>query len=206
VSDTEDARARLVRKALFLQYLVIVWNVVEAGIGLNAGLIAGSVALVGFGLDSVIEVAAASTLVWRLKKHCSDPDEETRAEKMALKIIGGTFFLLSAYVSVESTKALWLHEVPKESSIGIALAVASALIMPVLGLKRRWLAVELQSKALAADAMETMICAGLSVILLVGLALNSFLGWWWADPVAGFLMVAVMVKEGREAWKGSCCC
>jgi divalent metal cation (Fe/Co/Zn/Cd) transporter len=203
VSMTAD-RSVLVRKALNYEYVLVGWNVLEACIAVAAGVMAGSVALVGFGLDSIIEVTSAGTLIWRLKKYGSkDAGVESRAEKRALRIVGVTFLLLAAYVTFESAKTLWLKEEPRESKVGIALSILSAIVMPSLGLAKRKIARQLGSKALEADAMETMICAYLSVILLVGLGLNALFGWWWADPVAGLLMVVLIVKEGWEAWEES---
>ncbi len=202
----ETSQPLLIRRALILEYLTVAWNVIEAIIAIGAGITAGSIALVGFGLDSIIEVTAAGAIIWRLKKQ-GDLDEESKREKAALKIVGLTFFALAAYISFESLHALWTQERPSQSLVGIILALASAVTMPVLGLAKRKVAFQIGSKALAADGMETIVCAYLSVALLVGLALNAIWGLWWADPVAGLVMVWFIVKEGREAFEGcnDCC-
>ena len=192
----EEKRDTLIKKALTLEYATVGWNVIEAGVAISAGLAADSVALIGFGLDSIIEVTAAVALIWRLTR---EAEEETNAERRALLVVGLTFFALAAYVAFESAKTLWFREVPRESLVGIALAVASGIIMPWLGLAKRRLARQLGSKALAADAVETLVCAWLSAILLAGLGLNSLFNWWWADPVAGLLMAGFIVREGWEA-------
>ena len=151
----------------------------------------------------MIEVVAAGTLVWRLKKHSHDEKSESEIEKKALRIVGITFFLLAAYISFESIKSLVLKEIPEETYFGILIAVLSLIIMPYLGLVKRKIARQIKSASLEADAMETLICATLSAILLVGLGLNAWLGWWWADPVAGLAMVVFIGKEGWEAWEKS---
>lgn len=190
----------LIHKALITEWITVIWNVFEGLIAISAGICAGSIALVGFGLDSVIEVTAAGTLIWRLRKHGSaDPDEESDAERAALRVVGITFFLLAAYVGYESIHVLWTKEAPRESVIGICLAILSSIAMPVLALMKRKIARQLGSKALAADATETMICSLLSITLLIGLGLNSWLGWWWADPAAGLVMMVFILKEGWES-------
>ena len=193
------AREALVRKALRLEYLTVGWNVIEAGVALASGIAAGSIALVGFGLDSVIEVIAAGALIWRLKKFTLNDEEHGYAEKIALLVVGITFFLLAIYVTYESARSLWFQEAPKGSIVGIVLAIISAALMPALGLMKRRVAQEIGSKALAADAMETLVCAYLSVTLLLGLGLNALWGWWWADPAAGLAMLPLIVHEGWDA-------
>ena len=196
-------RPTALRKALWLEYLTVGWNVFEGFIAIGAGIVSGSIALVGFGLDSFIEVASAVALIWRLRK--KSPEEETSAEKRALKIVAITFFLLAAYVAVESGKNLLYKEIPNASIVGIVLTALSAMLMPALAFAKRKVARELNSEALAADSTESFVCSLLSVIVLVGLALNALWGWWWADPVAGLLMVVFLIKEGREAWEGEGC-
>lgn len=191
---------RLIRHALWLEYATVGWNTVEAFVAIGAGWLAGSIALVGFGLDSVIEVTAASVLIWRLRCELScRHDTHTSAEQRALQVVGITFFLLSAYVAYEAGMTLWQREAPQASVPGLILAICSAAVMPFLGLRKRHVAQHLGSKALAADAMETLICAYLSVTLLLGLGLNAWLGWWWADPVAALAMLPLILKEGWEA-------
>jgi len=190
----------LLRHALFLEYLTIGWNVIEAAVAIGAGWMAGSIALVGFGLDSIIEVTAAGMLVWRLRCELDCPHvTHAGAERKALKVVGVTFFLLAGYVAYHAAGQLLRGQAPLASMPGLVLALASALLMPFLGLRKRRVALKLGSRALEADAMETLICAYLSVTLLLGLGLNAWLGWWWADPVAALLMLPVILKEGREA-------
>lgn len=186
----------LIRKALQLEYTLIAYNVVEAVISILAGVGADSIALVGFGLDSVIEIVAAGTLVWRLKGQGAA--DEHRMEKKALGIVGWTFFLLAAYLAYQSVSTLWLREPPRESLLGILIASLSLFVMPSLGWAKKRVAIQLGSRALEADAMETLICATLSAVLLIGLALNALWGWWWADPSAGLIMAVFIFKEGWE--------
>jgi len=200
--DCPSDKHQLIKKALKLEYALIAYNILEAAVSIAAGVMAGSIALVGFGLDSVIEVTSAATLVWRLKSHKhADDAHESRLEKRALKVVGFTFFALAVYISVESIKTLSRHEAPSESLVGIIVAALSLLIMPYLGFMKKKIAIKINSPALEADAMETIICSVLSAILLAGLGLNALFGWWWADPVAGLIMVAFIIKEGREAFE-----
>lgn len=193
-------KTKLIRKALILEWITVIWNVFEGVVAISAGVWAASIALVGFGLDSFIEVTAAGTLIWRLRKHGSqNPDEESKDEKKALRVVGITFFVLAAYVLGESIHVLWIKEEPRQSFIGIFLAGLSSLVMPILALMKRKVARLLNSKALEADATETFVCSLLSITLLVGLGLNAFFGWWWADPIAGLIMVIFILKEGWEA-------
>jgi divalent metal cation (Fe/Co/Zn/Cd) transporter len=187
------------RRAVRLEYLTIVWNTAEAVVALLAGTFAGSIALVGFGLDSIIETISGAALLWRLRQQ---GDFEQVAESRALRIVGLTFFALAAYVGYESVSDLWFRRQPGESLVGMVLAGVSLVVMPLLGRAKRRLAVKLGSRALAADGMETLLCAYLSFTLLLGLGLNAWLGWWWADPVAALVMVGFMLREGREAWRG----
>lgn len=198
MTDIHVDHPKCIKKALKLEWFLIVYNAIEAFASIGFGLAAGSVALIGFGLDSVIEVAAAGILIWRLSIH-SSPEEEERGERKALFFVGVTFFLLAAYVGYESISKLLKHEAPHESMAGIVIAILSIIIMPSLGFAKKKIARQINSKALEADAMETIICAILSVILLIGLALNYFFGLWWADPVAGLVMVLFIAKEGWEA-------
>lgn len=184
------------QRAIRLEYFTIAWNALEAAVAILAGFLAGSIALVGFGLDSIIETISGATLLWRLRQR---GDFEPAAESRALRIVGLTFLLLAAYVSYESITDLWSRHQPRESLVGIVLAAVSLLVMPLLGRAKRRLAVQLNSRALAADGMETYLCSYLSFALLLGLGLNAWQGWWWADPVAALAMVAFMVREGVEA-------
>jgi len=186
------------RQAVRLEYFTVAWNLIEAGVALVAGVLAASIALVGFGLDSVIETVSGLTLLWRLKQR---GDFESEAESRALRIVGLTFFALAAYISYESITDLWRQEQPRESLVGIVLAAVSLVVMPLLGRAKRRVARQLKSRALAADGMETYLCSYLSFTLLLGLGLNAWLGWWWADPVAALAMVAFMIREGVEAFR-----
>jgi len=188
------------KKALVAEYFTVGWNVIEGIIAIVAGVIAGSIALVGFGLDSCIEVASGLVLIWRLRKHgFTDEEEEEAAEKKAIFFVGATFFLLALYVTYESGKKLLFQEHPDESLIGIILAAVSLIVMPSLALYKKKIATEINSRALRADALETLACSYLSLTLVVGLGANAVFGWWWADPVAALAMVYFLVKEGWEA-------
>jgi|SRR5215813_7033114 len=193
----EDS-AGMRRKALFLEYFTVGWNVLEGVIAITAGVLAGSIALVGFGLDSYIEVASAAVLIWRLRKH-GDEGEEERAEKRAILLVGISFFVLALYVTYESSKELIFQEPPAESLIGILLALVSLIAMPILAWQKKKVAAQIHSRALAADALETLACSYLSLTLLLGLGLNAALGWWWADPLAALAMVVFLLHEGWEA-------
>jgi divalent metal cation (Fe/Co/Zn/Cd) transporter len=205
-------RARLARKGLRLEYLTVGYNVVEAVIAITFGTIAGSIALIGFGFDSVIELTAGGILIWRLRKHGMSPGEETAAERKALLVVGITFFLLAIYILFHAGHILWMREAPDESPVGIGLAILSLIVMPVLGLAKRKVGRDLGSRALMADAMCTLVCAWLSLTLLLGLGLNVLFGWWWADPLAALAMLYLVIREGWEAVQGGlgkgsgCCC
>jgi|SRR5581483_1537818 len=193
-------RTDLAQRGLRLEYLTIAWNVLEGLIAIGAGIAAGSIALVVFGLDSFIEVAAAAVVVWELRGGSED------RERTALRLIAATFFALAGYVAVSATRDLILAERPQESIAGIAIAVASLIVMPVLAAAKRRTGRALNSNTLVADSAETLLCTYLSAILLAGLALNAAFGWWWADPVAAYGIAILAVQEGREAWRGDNCC
>lgn len=186
------------QKALYLEYFTVGWNVLEGVIAITAGILAGSIALVGFGIDSCIEVASAVVLIWRLRKQ-EDEEEEEQAEQRAILVVGVTFIALALYVTYESVTKLIFHEQSMESLVGILLAIVSLIVMPLLAWQKRKVATQIQSRALAADAVETLACSYLSLALLVGLGLNAWLGWWWADPLAGLAMVVFLLREGWEA-------
>jgi divalent metal cation (Fe/Co/Zn/Cd) transporter len=194
-------RPALLDRALWLERLTIVWNVAEALIAIGAGWRAGSIALVGFGLDSVIETIAAVALYRRLRAEQDGATEEEAEvhERRALWIVGITFFLLGGYISFEAASTLWKSEPPESSPIGIALASVSLVVMPVLALAKHRTGKALDSRALVADAKETFVCSYLSLSLLAGLALNASFGWWWADPIAALMMLPLVLNEGREA-------
>jgi len=195
------------RIGLGLVVATIAYNVIEAVVALWSGVIAESVALVGFGLDSVIECAAAGVLLWRLSIEARGADTETveRAEHRVHRFVGGTFIALALYVVGQAGWILWTASAPKESLVGIVLAVASLVIMPLVAWGKLRAARELGSAALRAEAKETLACSYLSLALLVGLLANALGGLWWADPVAALLMVPWLVKEGREGLRGDEC-
>ena len=197
-------RATLVRHGLRLNYATLGYNLLEAGVALVAGVLAGSVALVGFGVDSVIEVTASGAAQWRLRADL-DLARRARVERRTLQVIGACFLALAAYVVVDSVTTLWRREHPERSVVGIAVLALSAVVMPVLARAKRRVAAGLGSPALAADAAQTSLCAYLSVIALVGVALNALLGWWWADPVAALAMTPIIAKEGVEGLRGETC-
>lgn len=199
------ARTGSLRKAIGLEWLLIGYNALEAVAAVAFGILAGSIALVGFGLDSVIEVAAALILVWRLRLELKGRDFEN-AERLAHRFVGVTFFALAAYVIYESVRKFIAAESPEESVPGIVLAALSLVVMPLLGFAKLRLARRLGSGALRADAMETFVCAWLSFALLLGLSLHALFGLWWADPVAALCMIPLMLKEGWEGIRGEGCC
>jgi divalent metal cation (Fe/Co/Zn/Cd) transporter len=197
----------LLRRGMRLVELTIGYNVLEAVVALGAAWAAGSVALLGFGLDSVIETVCSVTVYHHLRAQARglSEAEADAGERRALRVVGVTFQLLAAYVVYEAGSVLWRHEPPEESALGIALAAASMLAMPLLGLAKLRTGRALGSRALQADAKETLACAWLSVTLLAGLGLNAGLGWWWADPVAALAMLPWVVREGWEAMHASRC-
>jgi divalent metal cation (Fe/Co/Zn/Cd) transporter len=200
-------RAVLRRRVRLLVAATITYNVVEAVVALAAGTVASSVALIGFGLDSVIEVASAAAVAWQFA--AGDPERIERRERTALRIIAGSFFVLAAYVTVESTRTLLGLDGgggPEHSPVGIALVAFSVAVMPLLSLAQRRAGRELGSASAVADSKQTLLCTYLSAAVLVGLVLNAALGWWWADPAAGLVLAALAVREGRNAWRGDTCC
>jgi divalent metal cation (Fe/Co/Zn/Cd) transporter len=194
-------RAVLSRRVRLLVGATITYNVLEAVIAISAGSMASSTALIGFGLDSVIEVASAAAVAWQF----SGADPEAR-ERTALKVIAVSFFALAAYVTVESVRSLFGVESAEHSTVGIVLAAVSLLVMPFLSYAQRRAGRELGSASAVADSKQTLLCTYLSGVLLVGLLLNSLFGWSWADPIVALVIAAVAVKEGREAWRGEHCC
>jgi divalent metal cation (Fe/Co/Zn/Cd) transporter len=177
------------------------YNVVEAVVAISAGSMAGSVALVGFGLDSIVEVASGLIILWQFRH----PLPETR-ERRALRLIALSFFGLAAYVTVESGRALITQSSADTSRVGIGLAIASLVVMPLLSTAQRRTGRALGSNAVVADGTQTLLCTYLSAVLLVGLVLNATLGWFWADPIAGLVIAAVAVREGIQSWRGEGCC
>lgn len=195
-------RIGLIARGRRLEYLTIGWNIIEGMIAVGAGLVAGSTALVGFGIDSFIESLSGGALLWRLR---SDANAEKR-EKIALRFVGVSLLALAAYVSYEAIETLYRREAPEQSYVGITLSVVSLMVMPLLARAKRKVAAKLNSRALQADSKQTDICAYLSAILLGGLALNALFGLWWADPVAALAMVPIITKEGVGALRGETCC
>jgi divalent metal cation (Fe/Co/Zn/Cd) transporter len=196
-----ERRAVLTRRVRLLVAATITYNVIEAVVALSAGAVASSAALVGFGLDSIIEVASAAAVAWQF----SGRDPEAR-ERAALRIIALSFFALAAYVTVESVRALLGATEAMPSTVGIVLAALSLLVMPVLSHAQRRAGRELGSLSAVADSKQTLLCTYLSAVLLVGLLLNTLFGWSWADPIAALVIAAVALREGRQAWQGHHCC
>lgn len=198
-------RATALRRGLRLEYLTVGWNIVEGAVAITAAIVSGSVALLGFGVDSVVESVSGSVLIWRLGSEARGRrDEEAieRIERNAERLVGASFFVLAAYVAFDATTSLLNGERPEPSVIGIALTAASIAVMLWLARAKRRAAAELGSRALAADAEQTQACWYLSVIVLAGIGLNALFGFWWADPVAALGVVVLLVREGWEAWGG----
>jgi divalent metal cation (Fe/Co/Zn/Cd) transporter len=197
-------RSDLVARGRRLEYLTIAWNAFEGVVAIASGMMAGSIALVGFGLDSVIETMSAGILLWRLRADL-DIHARERAERTARRLVGVCFLLLAAYVGVDSVRAVWIKAQPERSIPGILIAVAAVIVMPMLGRAKRRVAARLGSRALHADSRQADFCAYLSAILLVGLLLHALLGWWWADPVAALVMVPIIAREGWQGLRGESC-
>jgi len=196
-------RARLERQARLLAWGGLAWHVVEFAIAVAAGVAAGSIALIGFGADSLIEALAGFVVLWlftggRIGSHA--------AERQAQRLIAVSFFVLAAYVAIESVRSLVVAAEPGASWVGIGLAAFTAPTMPVLALAKRRIGRRLESSAAVGEAAQTQLCAYLSVALLAGLLANAVLGWWWADPAAALVIAAVAIREGRQSWRGEGCC
>jgi cation diffusion facilitator family transporter len=202
-----SADPRLRRWAWWLSALTILWNSLEAIIAIGSGILAGSIALVGFGLDSIVEVSSALVIVWRLSRQSSDHAANERAERLAVRLIAFSFVGIALYVTYDSlTKLLGIGEQPEHSTVGLVLVALSVVVMPTIAWAKRRVAAGLNSVALKADAAETQLCTYLSVVVLVGLAANSLFGWWWMDPLAGLAVAALALKEGWEAWRSGDLC
>jgi divalent metal cation (Fe/Co/Zn/Cd) transporter len=197
-------RTAVVRRGRKLEYFTIAWNALEGLVAIVAGAIAGSISLVGFGIDSFIEVTSGSVLLWRMSVD-ADVERRARNEKRALKIVGVCFLGLAAYIAYESAGDLLSKRPPEHSGPGIVLAGASLIVMPLLSRAKRRVGRALDSAAMHADAKQTEFCTYLSAILLAGLLLNAFLGWWWADPVAALIMVPIITKEGIDGLRARAC-
>jgi len=194
-------RAVLRRRIRLLVAATITYNVVEAIIAISAGTVAGSIALIGFGLDSVIEVSSAAAVAWQFS--ATDPE---RREKVALRVIAGSFFALAAYVTVEALRTLVNGNEPERTTVGIVLVAVSVVVMPFLSWAQRKAGRELGSASAVADSRQTLLCTYLSAAVLVGLVLNAALGWWWADPAVALGLAAIAIREGRSALHGQTCC
>jgi divalent metal cation (Fe/Co/Zn/Cd) transporter len=203
-SELASHRSTLVARGRRLEYVTIGWNTFEAAVALASGLMAGSVALVGFGLDSVIESLSAVVLLRRLHAD-GDAGRREAAERSARRLVGIGFLLLAAYVTLESVRALWARAQPERSLPGILIAIAAILVMPLLGRAKRRVAAQLNSRALHSDSRQADFCAYLSAILLAGLLLHTLMGWWWADSVAALLMVPIIAREGVQGLRGETC-
>ena len=199
------ARTRAIKLGRALQYLTIAWNSAECLVALAAGFVAGSIALVGFGFDSAVEVTSSLAALWRLRNDADEAGREA-AERRTLRIIGLCFLLLAVYVLCDAVIVLIDRRAPDHSRVGIVLAALSMIVMPLLVRSKRRIATRLGSGALEAEARQTQVCAYLSAVLLAGLGLNAGLGWWWSDPVAGLVMVPLIANEGWQALKGRTCC
>ena len=203
--DTQQARRSvLTRRVRWFVAATITYNVIEAVIAITAGTIASSTALIGFGLDSVIEVSSAAAVAWQFSAR--DHDTREAREKTTLRIIAVSFFVLAAYITIESVRSLLGAAEADHSPVGLVLAAVSLVVMPVLSYAQRRAGRELGSASAVADSKQTLLCTYLSAVLLIGLGLNSLFGWSWADPIAALVIAAIAVKEGRDAWRGDTCC
>ncbi len=200
---SELHREQLVRRAQLLAWLGLGWHGVEAAVAIGAGAVAGSIALVGFGADSLVEAVAGFVLLWRFAASRAASED---AERRAQKLIGASFYAIAAFVGVEALRSLIGGEHPAVSYVGIGLSVATLATMPPLALAKARVGDQLGSAATKSEGRQNMLCAYLSAALLVGLGANAVFGWWWADPATALVIAAVAVREGREAWRGDSCC
>jgi divalent metal cation (Fe/Co/Zn/Cd) transporter len=195
----DSDRVLCTRAGRRVEYFSVAWTSLEAVVGLTVGILSGSVALVGFGADSIIEVASSCVLLWRLA------DSSDAREKLAHRLVGGCFFVLAAYIATDASFDLLKHEAPRATYIGMIYAAACVIVMPALARAKRRVAAQLDSHALHADSHQSDICAYLSLILLAGLGLNGLLGWWWADPIAALCMLPIIIREGISGLRGQTC-
>jgi len=194
--------SKLHKKALLLSYFTVGYNILEGILSIFAGLLAGSIALVGFGLDSFIESLSGSVMIWRFRKHGKvSKEEEEKVEKKAIRLVAYTFFILGAFVLYESVKKLHFHEIPDPSLFGIIIAIFSIIVMPVLFYMKYQTGKSINSRSLVADSKQTLICVCLSIALLIGLGLNYLYGFWEADPFVGLIIVIILIKEGYSTLK-----
>lgn len=203
----DPARQGYLQRGLRLEYVTVGWNVIEGVVSVAAAVAAGSVALLGFGIDSFVETTSGLVLIWRLRaeRHVRDREEIERLDQRAHKLVGLSLFLLAAYIAFEAAKSLIAHERPEPTVVGIAITSLSLAVMWWLARAKRRAAADLGSRALQADSFQTTACFWLSLVTLAGIGLNAALGWWWADPVAALAMTWFLVSEGREAWRGEDC-
>lgn len=197
---TPNRRETLGRRAQLLAGASVAYNAVEAIVAISAGVAASSIALVGFGLDSIVEMGSALIILWQFRHRMPEARERT-----ALRLIAVSFFVLAAYVAFESVRSLLTGEAAEPSTVGIAVATLSLMVMPALSWAQRRTGRQLGSLTVVADSKQTLLCTYLSAVLLVGLLLNSLLGWWWADPLVGLVVAGLAVREGLEAWRGETC-
>lgn len=200
ITSTAHEIDRLRSRARGLAWATVLYNAIEAIVAITAGRAAGSLALVSFGLDSIVEVGSAAVIIWQF----TGIDEQR--ERQALRLIGASFFALAAYVGMQAVVHLATGSEPDSSAVGIVLAVTSLLVMPALAIMKRRTGTALGSTTVTADSQQTLLCSYLSVVLLAGLILNATLGWWWADPIAGIVIAGLAAKEGIQAWNGDNCC
>lgn len=194
--------SRLHKKALLLSYFTVGYNILEGIASIVAGLLAGSIALVGFGLDSFVESISGSVMIWRFRKHGKiSEEEEEKVEKKAVRFVAYSFFILGAYVLYESLKKLYFHKIPDPSLLGMLIAIASIIVMPVLFYMKYQTGKSIKSRSLVADSKQTLACVFLSVALLIGLGLNYLYGLWQADPIVGLVIVFYLIREGRDTLK-----
>jgi divalent metal cation (Fe/Co/Zn/Cd) transporter len=207
--ERSELRPESVRGALRLEYLTVGWNVLEGLVAVTAALIAGSVAILGFGIDSFVECASALVMIWRLRAerdHRMSGERLEEVERRARRLVAASLFLLAVYVTYDAAQTLWTVDRPAFSTVGVVLLAVSIAVMRWLAGAKQRLARELGSEALEADAFQTTACWWLSVAALVGVGLNGLLGWWLADPLAALVIALLIAREGREAWKGRACC
>jgi divalent metal cation (Fe/Co/Zn/Cd) transporter len=197
VSSSAANAGRLRRRGFRLEYATMTWMVAEAAVAITAGLLAASIALVGFGLDSVIELISATVVIWQLRGEITGQDRQTRA----VRLIGVTFFALATYLTIDSIRDLATGTQPRQSIPGLAVTATALIVMPALAIAKRRTGKALGNRTLVADSAETAFCALTSAAALLGVGLNTWLGWWWADPAAALIIAALAVKEGIECWE-----
>lgn len=210
VGEATAVRSEQLRRALRLEYLTVGWNLVEGVVAIAAAVLAGSVALLGFGIDSFVESTSGAVMIWRLRAEQGGrfaPSRIEAIEHRALRLVGASLFVLAAFVAFEAVRTLWQQDRPEFTAVGIFLTALSLLAMQWLARAKRRVARDLGSHSMEADAFQTTACMWLSATALVGIALNGLLGWWWADPIAALAIAALVAREGAEAWKGErdCC-